>query len=408
MALFFNKKNNKINDEIVDNEKDMKGEKNAEKEKLILEGLRRAMPYPYYIRDMNFNVVEFSPSMEELTGYTEEEAKNIKCYNIFKSSICGENCVVQKHIKSSKDAVWDVYVEIKNKKGNIIPTLVSYIPCFDEQGEVIGAIEVIRDIRKEKDLIDSLGDESHQLSSISEELAASGEETLAMSNNVLSTAESQADKLAICQEEMKFTNEKANYIVKDSYVIKDSVSKLEESMNETMSGMKELSDKTEIISNIVNSIVDIASQTNLLALNAAIEAARAGEHGLGFAVVAEEIRKLAENSASFSKEIQTSLNEINELVDSVSNKANNTKSKFVDSEQAIERTLEQIEDIKESIDKLVNLINEAMEHAKDTAGISEKQTSAMEDVAKVGTQLAEIAQELQEQVNIIAKNSHLM
>ncbi len=71
-----------------------------------------------------------------------------------------------------------------------------------------------------------------------------------------------------------------------------------------MEAIKAISSSFEKIAGIVNVIGDIADQTNLLALNASIEAARAGEHGRGFAVVADEVSKLADRSASCTKEIE--------------------------------------------------------------------------------------------------------
>lgn len=177
------------------------------------------------------------------------------------------------------------------------------------------------------------------------------------------------------------------------------------------------------IKKILEAITGIASKTNLLALNAAIEASKAGKHGKGFAVVANEVRKLAEGSASASKEITEMLNEIRiksqEVAESMIAGVNEARSGIRMAEDAKEAFAEivntsvdvdiQIKIIVKEIEKMVNEIKSVEEMSKnimdialnfssgshEVASAMQEQTAGLQEILSSSTILSGMADELQ-------------
>lgn len=167
--------------------------------------------------------------------------------------------------------------------------------------------------------------------------------------------------------------------------VSDEVSQMTASFRHLGETMQTLSKNSQEIGSIVNVIRDIAQQTNLLALNAAIEAARAGEQGRGFAVVADEVRKLAERSASATVEITHRIEAVDHDTQNVLTTMNSTAERISGSAERAEDARQQMLAIGE---KMTNVVMAVREIAEST----HEQTSASNTMAKSIEQINNMSQ----------------
>jgi methyl-accepting chemotaxis protein len=161
---------------------------------------------------------------------------------------------------------------------------------------------------------------------------------------------------------------------------------VQEAVNQIANSVKEFVDSTRAIAGMTQQVKEIADQTNLLALNAAIEAARAGEQGRGFAVVADEVRKLAEKSAQ-------SANEIDRVTNSLNQKSTHVEATVQAGLRSLQTTQEHIERVSTVLNEAGEAVTQSSHGVNDIAASVGEQSLASTEIARNVEKIAQMSEE---------------
>lgn len=377
-----------------------------------------AIPLPLMAINLEHTILYLNKTAQEVGGFENREQYHGKthCWDVFKTSDCQtDNCACAKTMKtmnaesSETDAhPQDMDLDIKYMA----------IPITNSAGRVCGAFEVVIDQtdivrmqRKVATLVEQASGISTKLAESSQSLSSQ----IDQANRGASVQSERTTETATAMEEMNATvmevaqnasraAENTSLTMEKALEGKSSVDSVELAIGKVHRQTQTLKDdmvtlgtQTEGIGTVIEVISDIADQTNLLALNAAIEAARAGEAGRGFAVVADEVRKLAEKTMGATTEV----------INAISTVQQSCKRNI----EATDTAALEVNKSTSLADKAGSILAEIVEYAEDSSGqvqsiatASEEQSAAAEEISRSTEDVNRISQETGQAMNDAARS----
>jgi len=385
-----------------------------------------AVPDPIFSVDEDFKFLQTNTATQKFLGKSEEELRGNCCHDFFKTEVCKTDKCPIAMAKKTQSAFKADIIDLSRGGAPMHIQPVGDI-LLDCDGNKVGYVEVARNVTdlvlKEQEVnrnMEHISRVNIQTREAATQIAAASDQIMARLEQVNRGASQQRDRAgetATAMEEMNATvlevarnaaesanqadatRKKAQEGAEVVAKAVEAISQVRTSAIAMKANLGELGVQADSIGRIMSVINDIADQTNLLALNAAIEAARAGEAGRGFAVVADEVRKLAEKTMIATTEVGEAISAIQQ----------GTENNIKDMDRAasgVESAVELANNSGVALEEIVKLVNLATDQVRSIATAAEEQSAASEQinhaVDEVNRIAADTAQGMDESVQALS------
>ncbi len=364
-----------------------------------------SIPSPVIVLDSNLKATYLNTVAQDLAG-TDYEGQT--CKDLFhREDYDSPQSALRRAVETNRPASAETRA---HPRGKILDISYTSLPLNDSQGKMAAILQLLTDLTAIKSTQRTIIEVANEATEISSRMAAASEELSSQVEEVSRGSELQRDRVATTATSLEAMNATVLEVARNAGQastqaeetqrkaqagtdlvdqVTNAISRVHSVASEMQNAMQELGKQAEAIGGVMNVISDIADQTNLLALNAAIEAARAGEAGRGFAVVADEVRKLAEKTMSATTEVGANIQGIQQATASNLRRVEEAVKSVNEANQLAGTSGEALHVILDLANNNSALIAGIATAAEEQSATSEEINSSIEEINRIASETSE-------------------